>query len=154
MRKTIFLILLMTVMLFPLTAEEKTDMAKEKAAIKEAALNYLEGWYEGSPERMAKALHPSLHKVGLMTNKKTGNKFFNPVGFTAMVEYARMGFGKKTPKEKRNISVQILDVYKNMAAVKTMTCDFIDFLHLAKINGQWKIKNVLWEPAPPAGKIK
>lgn len=146
MKKSIFLIVLMTFVFFPLTAEEKVDMEKEKAAIKETALNYIEGWYEGSAERMAKALHPEFHKVGLVTIKETGKNLFSGAGFSRMVELTRLGIGKKVPKDKRNIKVFILDVFKNTASVKTVSLEYMDYLHLAKFNGQWKIKNVLWEP--------
>ncbi len=63
-----------------------------------------------------------------------------------MVELARLGIGKKVPEDKRNIKVFILDVFKNTASVKTVSLEYVDYLHLAKFNGQWKIKNVLWEP--------
>ena len=39
----------------------------------------------------------------------------------------------------------ILDVSGNMAAVKCVSADYVDYLLLAKTNGQWKIVNALWE---------
>ena len=36
----------------------------------------------------------------------------------------------------------------SMAAVKTVSPEYIDYLQLAKINGQWRIVNVLWEAVP------
>jgi hypothetical protein len=42
----------------------------------------------------------------------------------------------------------ILDVYENAASVKVVASDWIDYLHLAKWNGSWKIVNVLWELKP------
>lgn len=146
MKKTIFLLMLISFVLFPLAAQENVDMEKEKAAIKETAMNYIEGWYEGNAERMAKALHPELHKVGLVTLKDTGKNMFGGAGFSRMVELTRLGVGKKVPKDKRNIKVFILDVFKKTASVKTVSVEYVDYLHLAKFNGQWKIKNVLWEP--------
>ena len=32
----------------------------DREAIKATALDYIEGWYEGNPERMERALHPDL----------------------------------------------------------------------------------------------
>ena len=34
----------------------------DSAAIRQAALDYIEGWYEGNAERMERALHPDLAK--------------------------------------------------------------------------------------------
>jgi hypothetical protein len=33
-----------------------------------------------------------------------------------------------------------------MAAVRAKSVAFVDYLQLAKVDGQWKIVNVLWEP--------
>lgn len=155
MKKHLVLLLIVFVFTLGLSAQEakkaekavKVDLGKEKAAIKATALNYIEGWFEGSKERMAKALHPALHKVGLRPFRKDGNPVLTPIGYTAMVELARMGVGKRTPPEKRNIKVKILDIDKNMACVKSMCSEFNDYLLMAKMDGQWKIVNVLWVPA-------
>jgi len=142
----IFLLVFLCVVCF-MRAQEKTVAEKEAAAVKAAALDYIEGWYEGSSERMARALHPALHKVGVQTYRPGGNVVLSPIGYTAMVELAAMGVGKKVPPEKRNISVKILDLSKNIASVKTVSLEFIDYVLLAKLDGEWKIINVLWEPA-------
>jgi hypothetical protein len=46
--------------------------------------------------------------------------------------------------------VTILDLYESAASVKIVTGDFVDYLHLTRWNGEWKILNVLTEmhPAP------
>jgi len=33
-----------------------------------------------------------------------------------------------------------------VATAKTVSTQYIDYLHLARIDGQWKIVNVLWRP--------
>src|SRR3712207_8578393 len=43
-----------------------------------------------------------------------------------------------------------LDVYGNAATVKAVASDWIDYLHLGKVNGWWVIVNVLWEMKPEA----
>ncbi len=148
MKKTILLLLVILLAGFSLFAEEKkaVDMEKEKAAIKATALNYIEGWFEGNPERMDKALHPALNKVGIRSYSPDGKKVLTPIGHTAMVELARMGAGKRIPKDKAGIKVTILDIHKNMASVKTECVQFIDYLLLGKMKGEWKIINVLWVP--------
>ena len=42
----------------------------------------------------------------------------------------------------------MLDVYENAASAKIIAATWIDYLHLARWNGQWKIVNVLWELKP------
>lgn len=126
-------------------SQETQNFANEKEAIKTATLDYLEGWYEANPERMEKALHPDLVKRFMVT-LPTGKNILNTVSAKTMVEYTRAGGGTKTPKEKQQNNVFILDVSENIATVKAVSYDYIDYLHLAKSEGTWKIINVLWRP--------
>ena len=143
--KTIKLILI----LFALTGATLFAQAEdEKKAIEEAVLNYLEGWYDGDFERMEKALHPELAKRVIATLPQTGTTFINTATKAQMVEYTRAGFGKQTPREKLNNTVEILDVYEGIATVKATSYDFVDYCHLIKQDGEWKILNVLWERIP------
>jgi hypothetical protein len=48
--------------------------------------------------------------------------------------------------------VRILDIFENAASVRVDASDWVDYLHLAKVNGRWVIINVLWELRPrPTG---
>ena len=123
----------------------------ENAAITKTALNYIEGWYEGNAERMESALHPELAKRMIYTDPKSGRSQFNHMGAMALVQGTRRGGGSQTPKEKQLKEVTILDRFQNAAVVKIVASDWIDYLSVAKFNGEWKIINVLWElkPKPP-----
>ena len=117
------------------------------AAIKQAALDYIEGWYEGNAERMERALHPELAKRIVRSNPQ-GNSRLDQMGAMTLVQGTKRGGGKNTPKEKQLKEVTILDVYENAASVKVVASEWIDYLHMAKFNGQWVIVNVLWELKP------
>lgn len=120
----------------------------DKAAIKQTALDYIEGWYEGNAERMERALHPELAKRIVRTNPQNGQSRLDQMSALALVQGTRRGFGKQTPKDKQQKDVIILDVYGNTASVKIIASDWIDYLHIAKSNGRWVIVNVLWELKP------
>jgi hypothetical protein len=132
-------------------AAAQTASTDENAAITKTALNYIEGWYEGNAERMESALHPELAKRMIYTDPKSGRSQFNHMGAMALVQGTRRGGGKQTPKEKQLKEVTILDRFNNAAVVKIVASDWIDYLSVAKFNGEWKIINVLWElkPKPP-----
>ena len=119
----------------------------DKEAIKETALNYIEGWYEGNAERMERAVHPELAKRIVRTNPE-GNSRLDQMSAMSLVLGTRRGFGKNTPKEKQQKDVTILDVFENAASVKVVASDWVDYLHMAKSNGRWVIVNVLWELKP------
>jgi hypothetical protein len=44
--------------------------------------------------------------------------------------------------------VKILDIFRNTASVRAEMSGWIDYMHIAKWNGEWKIVNVLWETKP------
>ncbi len=46
------------------------------------------------------------------------------------------------------MDVQILDIYENVASVRVTAGEWIDYLHLGKVDDEWKIINVLWELTP------
>ncbi|MEA3461666.1 MAG: nuclear transport factor 2 family protein [Bacteroidota bacterium] len=43
------------------------------------------------------------------------------------------------------MEVHLIEVGAHIAMVKTITPDFIDYLHLGKMEGQWKIYHAIWE---------
>lgn len=62
---SLFLILLVLGLGAPATAADHHESAaSDEAKIRAAALDYIEGWYEGDAERMERALHPHLAKFG------------------------------------------------------------------------------------------
>ena len=117
------------------------------AAIKQTALDYIEGYYDGNAERMERALHPELAKRIVRTNAQ-GQSRLDSMSAMTLVQGVRRGGGKNTPKEKQQKDVTILDVFENTACVKIVASDWIDYLHVAKFNGRWVIVNVLWELKP------
>jgi hypothetical protein len=128
-------------------AQAITASAADQAAIKQVALDYVEGWYEGSAERMERALHPDLAKRIVRTNDK-GQSRLEQMSAMTLVQYTRGGGGKSTPKEQQQKDVTILDVFESTASVKAVMSGWIDYMHVAKYNGRWVIVNVLWEMKP------
>jgi hypothetical protein len=129
------------------TGGRAADPADE-AAIKRTALDYAEGWYEGNGERMERALHPELAKRIVITNPKTGRSRLEQMSALTLINGVRGGGGKETPAAEQLKEVTILDVYGGAASVKVVMSGWIDYLHVARSNGEWRIVNVLWELKP------
>src|SRR5215510_14204300 len=119
----------------------------DSTAIRAAALDYIEGWYEGNAERMERALHPELAKRIVRTNPE-GKSRLDQMSAMSLVQGTRRAYGKQTPKEKQQKDVTILDVFENAACAKVVAADWVDYLQLARWNGRWVIVNVLWELKP------
>ena len=127
---------------------QSTASNAEATAIRQTALDYIEGWYEGNADRMERALHPELAKRIVRTNPQNKQSRLDQMSAMSLVQGTRRGGGRNTPKERQHKDVTILDVYENAASVKIMASDWIDYLHMAKFNGRWVIVNVLWELKP------
>jgi Putative lumazine-binding len=132
----------------PSAAKPAGASEADLAAIKQTALDYIEGWYEGSAERMERALHPELAKRIVFTDPKSGRSRLDQMGAMTLTQGTRSRASNPTPKEKRQNDVTVLDVFENAASVKVVATDWIDYLHVAKFNGRWVIVNVLWELKP------
>ena len=133
--------------LIALATNVNAQSPADASAIKQTALNYIEGWYEGNAGRMEKALHPELAKRIVRTNQE-GNSRLEQMSAMSLVLGTRRGGGNQTPKEKQQKDVTIPDVFENAASVKVVASDWVDYLHMAKSNGKWVIVNVLWELKP------
>lgn len=148
-----WVVLVLFLMTFPSVAFSQTTVANaDEAAIKQTALDYIEGWYEGNAERMERALHPELAKRIVRTNPQNNQSQLDQMSAMTLVLRTRRGGGKATPKERQQKDVTILDIYQNAASVKVVAADWIDYLQVAKFNGRWVIVNVLWELKPSPGK--
>jgi hypothetical protein len=126
----------------------RAQTAADREAIKQTALDYIEGYYEGNAERMERALHPDLAKRIAVTDKSTGKNKLENMTAARLVQVTQMRQGRPTPKEKQQRDVTILDVFENAASVKIVAADWIDYLHVSKFDGRWVIVNVLWEMKP------
>ena len=135
--------LLLALLVIPAAVHAQTDA--DSSSIRATALDYVEGWYEGNPERMGRALHPELVKRIVVSDTATKRSVIQTMGATALVNGARRGWGKETPAARRQKDVTILDIFGNAASVKAVMADWIDYLHMAKVDGRWVIVNVLWE---------
>ena len=117
-------------------------------SVKQAVLDYVEGVYEVSPTRIERSIHPDLAKRGFFIKK--GETVYSPhtMTFPQLVElsknYNKNGHvPKDAPKE-----VVMYDISDQTASAKLIAVWGIDYIHLAKYDGKWKIINVLWQSPP------
>lgn len=147
MKKFTIIVALILFIPFSLTLRASSEESADEDAIKRAALDYIDGAHAGDAARMERAVHPELNKVVIGKIPQTGKSYLRKAGATRLVQVV----GAKSvvlDKEKRDIQVKILDVLEGLAMVKATSAMFWDYLQLAKIDGEWKIINVLWTRNP------
>lgn len=131
----------------PAPAAAAAQTAADSSGIRQAALDYIEGYYTGDGARMERALHPELAKRIVRTNEQ-GRSMLQQMSALSLVLGTRAGGGKDTPVAEQRKDVTIFDIYQNAASAKIYASGWVDYLHLAKWNGRWVIVNVLWELHP------
>ncbi len=124
---------------------------EERQAVKQAALDYVEAIYEVNPAKAERSVHPELVKRGFFIKK--GETAYSPhtMTFVQLVELAK-NYNKNGSVPKDAVKeVVVFDIADQTASAKVTAVWGIDYLHLAKYDGKWKIINILWQ-TPPKGK--
>ncbi len=125
-----------------LSREERQDIVC-------VALDYIDGFFEGDAERMSRAVHPELAKRTIEMNGGTQEQYLRNMTAAQLVDVTASGNGVRISDAYGTWSyVTILDSFEDMASVRVDVSTWVDYLHVGKINGEWKIINVLWGPRP------
>lgn len=119
---------------------------QDTAAIKTAALDYVEGFFTADSSRLAKAMSPELTKR--IIDNRSGSSKLMTIGLKELIGYTKMGkMPDKNPSEPFKAKVDIYDITSGIALAKVSTNkmpEFFDYIQVGKMNGEWKIVNVLW----------
>ena len=129
-------------------AAQPSQSADEKEAVRQAALDYVEGIYNVDPSRIERSVHPDLAKRGYYIKRGTTEYVSEPMTFQQLIEVARnWNKSGKLPKDAPK-EITIFDVLDQTASVKLVAAWGVDYMHLAKYNGKWMIVNILWQSPP------
>lgn len=114
------------------------------AEIKRISLGYLIALQQRKPALMKEVMRKELSKHTVGTYAE-GGQYLRPTTYDNMIKFAQSwnSDGTRFPPNPRN-QVTILDSYKNMATVKLVSDNWYEYLHLVKVSGKWKIKNLIW----------
>lgn len=115
----------------------------DSTAITQAVLDYVEGWYSADSERMERALSDHLAKRRIQSDGE-----MMAVSKEWMVKATGDEWGKIEHPEQGRKDVSILAKTDTMASVMLVSDQYVDYIHLAKAEGQWKVVNVIWDYLP------
>ena len=136
---------LFTVLTFTTTRSQSIN---DTALIKMTVMNYVEGFYTSDTVRISKAVHPELAKR-IIIRDTLGNIMLSNMGSSQLLFNTKRNRNKDVlnPEQPFKADITIYDITNNVATAKVVTnkFHFIDYLHLGKFRGEWKIINVLWE---------
>lgn len=144
-----FFIISTFILALALGASAASPNDRDREAVRRAVLDYVEGIYQVEPSRIERSVHPKLAKLGFYRAPNEEN--YRPgstMSYERLIEVAK-NFNKEgrlrpnAPKE-----IVIYEVLDQTASAKLVAEWGIDYMHLAKFDGEWKIINVLWQSPP------
>jgi hypothetical protein len=131
-----------------LTTAAAAQAPSDQEAVRQAALDYVEGIYEVKPERLQRSVHPTLVKRGFYKKDAAAPYTEMPMTYEQLLKLA--GSWNKDGKRDTSIKeVAVLEVLDQTAVARVRANWGIDYMLLAKYDGQWKIVQILWQSHPP-----
>lgn len=130
-----------------LRAQNEVKPVNDTLAIIETAMNYGDGFLGGSGERMEKALFPDLMKLAATKLPNSDKSVLIQSTVSGLVEMSRAKIGFQE-EAKRKITVTVLLINGDIACVRLNSSQFNDYLEMIRVDGVWKIVNVLWAFGP------
>jgi hypothetical protein len=140
MKKIILFLTIAFVSTINLNAQQK------EKAVEKAVLTYIENFFENNFDKMNSVLHPRLSKRGLNPDG-TIYKDLPPAELMKMLSNK-----KPFPKKMQKNSVEGITIFGRTATARLNTgqgrAKWAEFIHLIKVDGQWKIIDIFWEYFP------
>ena len=100
-----------------------------------AALDYVEGWFDGDADRMRRALHPDLAKRRLCVDE-AGNERIETLTADQMIGWTADGEGRDRDPGDRQIEVTVHHVDDDIATATCLCALYVDYLQLARTAGR------------------
>jgi len=134
------------------SASAQSASTPDRAGVQRAALDYLEGFYEGDSSKLLRSVHPQVFKYGYYRQNEgaafSPSQMKFPDGFMAFARNVRET-GRGAPPAGAPKEVIIYEVLDQTASAKVIAWWGIDYLLMGKVDGRWQITHILWQ-SPPA----
>lgn len=117
----------------------------DREQVERAALDYIEGFYEGDSTKLQRSLRPDLWKYGFFrdsTGKSPGERmtFDEALAYAGRVKARNRPVPAQWPKD-----VSIFEIQNLTASAKVTAWWGTDYLLLGNYEGRWMISSVLWQ---------
>lgn len=120
----------------------------DAAAVKQAALDYVDAIYNVKPELIERSVHPQLVKRGFYKKDASAPYVEMPMTYEQLLKLAASWNtdGKRDLSRKEVVVIEVLD---QTAVAKVVANWGVDYMFLGKFDGKWKITQILWQSHPP-----
>jgi len=144
MRRLLLPLAMITLATAPLVAQNQAD----HRGVREAVLDYVEGVYEVKPERIARSVHPTLVKQGLVRGNATGPyRGPLPMNYQQLYDLAATWNTDKREVDPATAPkvIEVYDVQDATAMAKLTASWGTDYFLLMKLEGKWMIMQIIWQ---------
>ena len=120
----------------------------DRAGVRQAALDYVDALYLVDSTRVTRSVHPDLVKYGYYA--RDGEYRGTPMTYAELKALAATWNRdqRRVDPETATKEVVVLDVLDKTASAKIVAHWGVDYMHLAKIDGRWMIRQILWQSPP------
>ena len=127
----------------------RAQASAEHAAVERAVLDYVEGFYEGDTTTLGRSIRPEVVKYGFYVPRDSSHYVGETMPWPEFLSYARSIRERNRPAPaSAPKQVEIFDVQDQTASAKLTAWWGTDYLLLAKYDGKWMIRQVLWQSPP------
>ena len=134
--------------LAPLAAQSPASDT-DRAAVRAAVLDYVEGFYEGDTARLVRSVWPEVRKYGYYVPRDSSSYAGEAMPYPEFMRYANaVKAGRARTPANAPKEIEVYDVQDQTASAKLTAWWGTDYLLLAKQDGRWMITHVLWQSPP------
>jgi hypothetical protein len=109
-------------------------------AVTAVAREYIESYVAGDSARHARVYHPECAKRRFVNDPDSGVTELITLTPQVMADYAAaLGPAGECPTE-----VIVDDLSDDMASVRIYSCRWVDFAHIVRARGEWRLFHVTW----------
>ncbi len=121
-------------------AQNNRTANDDASAVGATVRNYIEAYYTGDAPRMEQTLHPRYLKH--MIHNRAPMREKTALQMVSEVR-SQQGPPADIPQTERTEEISVLDVSGDIASAKLVTPHWVDYMTLAKWEGEWKILSVV-----------
>ena len=117
----------------------------DREAVRQAVLDYVEAIYEATPERVERSVSPELAKIGYYRPQDATDFSVDPMTYEQLLETARSYNSRGRDLSGAPRLITVFEVLDRVASAKLVATWGIDYMHLVKEDGLWRIRHVVWQ---------
>ncbi|MEL6989905.1 MAG: nuclear transport factor 2 family protein [Bacteroidota bacterium] len=136
---------LLCFLFLPSSFVQTQDAPSDKDLVHNAVEDYVLGLYKVEPERIERSIDTTLRKIGYYDyNGEAQNHV--PMTYEQLYKLAgKWNMAGNKANAETPYTIDIYDVSDRTASAKLSAAWGIDYMHLSKVDGRWKIMNIMWQ---------